>query len=109
MLYFCSPGNANGGGGGGSGASAAMSPSPMLSGRVTPSSGERGGGAFGFGSPSASANPSAPMSARSNSAIDPSAVRRASVRAQYAARNRVAVGGTLSEFLSLLGLACQLR
>ena len=38
------------------------------------------------------------MSARSNSAIDPSAVRRASVRAQYAQRGRmlaaVTPGGT---------------
>merc|ERR1719367_1330638 len=38
-----------------------------------------------------------PMAARSNSAIDPSAVRRANVRAQYANRNRmgVTVGASL--------------
>merc|ERR1712223_2209872 len=34
-----------------------------------------------------------PMTARSNSAIDPSAVRRANVRAQYANRNRMGVVG----------------
>merc|ERR1719412_1555767 len=34
-----------------------------------------------------------PMAARSNSAIDPSAVRRANVRAQYANRNRMGVTG----------------
>merc|ERR1719412_2419544 len=34
-----------------------------------------------------------PMAARSNSAIDPSAVRRANVRAQYAQRNRMGVTG----------------
>ena len=38
-----------------------------------------------------------PMAARSNSAIDPSAVRRANVRAQYAQRSRmgVTVGASL--------------
>merc|ERR1719412_707773 len=34
-----------------------------------------------------------PMTARSNSAIDPSAVRRANVRAQYAQRSRMGVTG----------------
>ena len=53
------------------------------------------GAGFGLGrSPSSAGGgyspaPGLPMGQRSNSAIDPSAVRRASVRAQYAQRSRI--------------------
>ena len=79
-----SPGPYNGGGAHGSSAAASgftgLGRSPSSAGYSPGQIGQTGGGG-GMGGVA--------MGPRSNSAIDPAAVRRASVRAQYAQRSRI--------------------